>query len=116
LIPDSQGTCLSSLQKHIFLDLISGRLPEIGECFLQISNMIFLLRAFHYDIINIGQHISAYLRMKDLGCHSAEASFNILEPLRHSKIAICAIGGYEASFWVILLFHPDLVVARVTIQ
>jgi hypothetical protein len=47
---------------------------------LQISNVIFLLRAFHYDIINIGQHISAYLGMKDLGCHSAEASSSILEP------------------------------------
>jgi hypothetical protein len=28
-------------------------LPEISECFLQISDMIFLLRAFYYDIINI---------------------------------------------------------------
>jgi hypothetical protein len=27
---------------------------EIGKCFLQISNVIFLLCAFHYDIINIG--------------------------------------------------------------
>jgi hypothetical protein len=57
---------------------------------MQISNVIFLLRAFHYDIINIGQHIPAYLRMKDLGCHSAEASSSIFKPLRHPKIAICA--------------------------
>jgi hypothetical protein len=47
---------------------------------LQISNVIFLLRAFNYDIINIGQHIPAYLRMKDSGCHSAETSSTFLSP------------------------------------
>jgi hypothetical protein len=86
-------------------------LPEIGKCFLQISNVIFLLRAFHYDIINIGQHISAYLGMKDLGYHSGEASSNILEPLRHPKIAIGATGSYEASLRLILFLHPYLMTA-----
>jgi hypothetical protein len=42
--------------------------------------VIFLLRAFNYNIINIGHHIPAYLRMKDSGCHSAEASSIILSP------------------------------------
>jgi hypothetical protein len=53
-------------------------LPEVGKCLLQINNVILLLRAFNYDIINISQHIPAYLRMKDSGCHSAEASSSIL--------------------------------------
>jgi hypothetical protein len=78
---------------------------------LQISNVIFLLRAFHYDIINIGQHISAYLGMKDLGCHSAEASSSILEPLGHPKVAIGATGSYEASLRLIFLLHLDLMIA-----
>jgi hypothetical protein len=75
------------------------------------SNVIFLLRAFHYDIINIGQYIPAYLRMKDLGCHSAEASPSILEPLRHPKVAIGATGSYEASLWLVFLLHPNLMIA-----
>jgi hypothetical protein len=79
--------------------------------FLQISNVIFLLRAFHYDITNIGQHISAYLGMKDFGYHSAEASSSILEPLRHPKIAIGATGSYEASLQLIFLRHLDLMIA-----
>jgi hypothetical protein len=72
--------------------------------------VIFLLRAFDNDIINIGQHISAYLGMKDLGCHSAEASSSILEPLRHPKIAIGATGSYEASLRLIFV-HLDLMIA-----
>jgi hypothetical protein len=86
-------------------------LPEIGKCLLQISNVIFLLRAFHYDIINIGQYIPAYLRMKDLGCHSAKASSSILKPPRHPKIAIGATRGYEASLRLVFLLHPNLMVA-----
>jgi hypothetical protein len=49
--------------------------------------------------------------MKDLGCHSAEASSSILEPLRHPKIAIGATGSYEASLWLIFLRHLDLMIA-----
>jgi hypothetical protein len=49
--------------------------------------------------------------MKDLGCHSAEASSSILEPLRHPKIAIGATGSYEASLRLIFLLHPDLMIA-----
>jgi hypothetical protein len=70
----------------------------------QISNVIFLLCAFHYDIINIGQYIPAYLRMKDLGCHSAEASSSIFKPLRHPKIAIGTTRGYEASLRLVFIF------------
>jgi hypothetical protein len=40
------------------------------------------------------------LRMKDLCCHSAEASSSVLEPLRHPKVTICTTGGYEAGFWL----------------
>jgi hypothetical protein len=85
-------------------------LPKIGKCFLQISNVVFLLRALHYDIINVGHHISAYLGMKDLGCHSAEASSSILDPLMHPKISIGATGSYEASLGLIFLLHPDLMI------
>jgi hypothetical protein len=73
--------------------------------------MAFVVLHFHYDIINIGQHISAYLGMKDLGCHSAEASSSILEPLRHPKIVIGATGIYEASLRLIFLFHPNLMIS-----
>jgi hypothetical protein len=85
-------------------------LPEIGKCLLQVSNVILLLRAFYYNVINISQHIPAYLRVKDLGCHSSEASSSILEPLRHPKIAISTTGSYEASLWLILLLHPNLMI------
>jgi hypothetical protein len=110
LIPNNQGTCPSSPQKHTFLYLFQASLPEIGKCLLQISNVIFLLRAFHYDIINIGQYIPAYLRMKDLSYHPAEASSDIFEPLKHPKIAIGATGSYEASLRLIFL-HPYLMIA-----
>ena len=73
--------------------------------------MILLLRASHNDIINIGQDISAQLRPQHLGCHSAEASTSILEPLMHPKIAVSTAGGYEASLWLIFLLHLDLMVA-----
>jgi hypothetical protein len=73
--------------------------------------MVFLLCAFYYDIINICQHISANLGVKTFGSHYAEDSSSILEPLRHPKIAIGATRRYEACLWLILLFHPDLVIA-----
>ena len=71
----------------------------------------FLLRAFHYDIINIGQYISAYFRMKDLDCHSAKTSSSILEPLRHPKVAIGVTGSYEASLRLVFLLHLNLMIA-----
>jgi hypothetical protein len=43
-------------------------------------------------------NILAYLIMKDLGCHFAEASSSILEPLRHPKVTISTTGSYEACF------------------
>jgi hypothetical protein len=73
--------------------------------------MILLLRALYNDVINISQHIPAYLRVKDLGCHSAEASSSILEPLRHPKVAISATRSYEASLRLIFLLHPNLMIA-----
>jgi hypothetical protein len=76
----------------------------------------FLLRAFYYDVINISQHIPAYLRVKDLGYHSAEASSIIHEPLRHPKVAISTTGSYEASLWLIFLLHPNLMIALVIVQ
>jgi hypothetical protein len=72
--------------------------------------MILLLRAFYYDVINISQHIPAYLRVKDLGCHSVEASSSILEPLRHPKVAISSTQSYEASLWLIFLLHLNLMI------
>ena len=73
--------------------------------------MIFLLRALYYDVINISQYIPTNLRVKNLGSHSAEASSSILEPLRHPKVTIGTTKSYESCFWLILLFHPDLVIA-----
>jgi hypothetical protein len=70
-----------------------------------------LLRAFYYDVINISQHIPIYLRVKDLGCHPAEASSNILEPLRHPKVALSTTGSYEDGLWLIFLLHPNLMIA-----
>jgi hypothetical protein len=61
---------------------------EVGKCLLQISNMVFLLCALYYDIINICQHISANLGVKDFGSHPAEASSSILKPLGHPKVTI----------------------------
>jgi hypothetical protein len=78
--------------------------------------MIFLLRALYYDVINISQYIPANLRVKNLGSHSVEASSSILEPLRHPKVAIGATRSYEACLWLILLFHPNLMITRITIQ
>jgi hypothetical protein len=43
-------------------------------------------------------NIPAYLRMKDSGCHSVEASSSIFKPLRHPKIAICATGVMKLVF------------------
>jgi hypothetical protein len=78
---------------------------------LQISDMVFLLCAFYYNIINICQHIYANLGVENFGSHSTEASSSILEPLRHPKVAIGATRSYEACLWFILLFHPDLMIA-----
>jgi hypothetical protein len=86
-------------------------LPEIGKRLLQVGNMILLFHAFYYDVINISQHIPAYLRVKNLGCHSAEASSGILEPLRHPKVTISTTRSYEACLWLILFLHPNLVIA-----
>jgi hypothetical protein len=91
-------------------------LPEIGKCLLQVSNMIFLFRAFYYDVIDVSQHIPAYLRVKDLSYHSAKASSSILEPPGHPKVTISTAGSYEACFWLILFLHPNLVIARVAVQ
>jgi hypothetical protein len=71
---------------------------------------IFLLRTFDYDIINICQNILANMRAKDFGSHSAEASFSILEPLGHSKVAVCSIRSDEACFRLDLLLHPHLMI------
>jgi hypothetical protein len=73
--------------------------------------VIFLLRAFHYDVIDICQNIPANLRAKDFGRHFAKASSGILEPLGHSKVAVGPTRGYEACLKLILLFHPDLMIA-----
>jgi hypothetical protein len=73
--------------------------------------VIFLLRAFYYDVINICQNIPANLRAEDFGSHSVEASSNILEPLEHPKVALSYARGYEAYFRLILLLHLDLMIA-----
>jgi hypothetical protein len=73
--------------------------------------VIFLLHAFYNDIIDICQDISANLRAKDFGGHSAEASFGILKPLGHPKVAIGPTRGYETRFRLVLLLHPYLMIA-----
>ena len=78
---------------------------------MQISNVVFLLRTFDYDIINICQNIPANLSAENLGSHPVEAYSSILEPLRHPKIAISSTGGYEACFGLIFFFHQNLMVA-----
>ena len=72
---------------------------------------MFLLRAFHYDVIDIYQNIPANLRAENLGSHYVEASFSILEPLRHPKVTIYTTGGDEAGFSLIFFLHPDLMIA-----
>jgi hypothetical protein len=78
--------------------------------FLQVGNVIFLLRSFYYDIIDICQNIAANLRAEDFGSHSAEACSSILEPLGHPKVAVSSTRGYKACFRLIL-HHPDLMIA-----
>jgi hypothetical protein len=73
--------------------------------------VIFLLRSFYNDIIDICQDIPANMRAKDFGGHSAKASSGILEPLVHPKVAIGPTRGYEACFRLVLLLHPDLMIA-----
>jgi hypothetical protein len=73
--------------------------------------VIFLLRAFDYDIISICQHILANLGVENFDSHPAEASSSILEPLRHPEVVVCPIGGYEACLGLIFFLHPNLVVA-----
>jgi hypothetical protein len=79
--------------------------------FLQISNVIFLLRAFYYDIINICQHILANLGVEDFGSHPAEASSSVLEPLGHPKVAVGSTRGYESCFGFIFFLHLNLMIA-----
>ena len=85
-------------------------LLKLANVSLQISNVIFLLRAFDYDIINICQHISANLGVKNFGSHPTEASSNILDPLGQPKVTIGPTRSYEACLRLILL-HPDLMIA-----
>jgi hypothetical protein len=73
--------------------------------------MIFLLRAFYNDVIDICQDIPVNLRAKESRGHSIEASSNILEPLGHPKVAIGPTRGYEACLRLIFLLHPDLMIA-----
>jgi hypothetical protein len=73
--------------------------------------VIFLLRAFDYDIISICQHILANLGVENFDSHPAEASSSILEPLSHPEVVVCPIGGYEACLGLIFFLHPNLVVA-----
>jgi hypothetical protein len=73
--------------------------------------MVFLFCALYYDIIDICQHISANLGVKNFGSHSAEASSSILEPLRHPKITIGPTRSYKACLWLIVLFYLDLMIA-----
>jgi hypothetical protein len=78
----------------------------------QSRNLPFFTPKTHFSGFNFRPAcISAYLRMKDLGCHSAEASSIILEPLTHPKITIGATGSYEAGLRLILLFHPYLMIS-----
>jgi hypothetical protein len=72
--------------------------------FLAISNVIFLLHAFYYDIINICLYILANLGVENFGSHPVEASSSILEPLRHPKVAVCPTGGYESCLGLIFFF------------
>jgi hypothetical protein len=78
--------------------------------------VIFLLRAFHYDVIDLCQNIYANLRAKDFGSHSVEASSSILEPLRHPNVAVGPTRGYEACLRLMFLLHLDLMIAGITIQ
>jgi hypothetical protein len=96
LIPNNQEIFPSSLRRHIFWIQLETSPSEISKCLLQISNMIFLLHAFNYDVINICQHILADLRVEDFGSHPAKASSSILEPLGHPKVAVGSTGGYES--------------------
>jgi hypothetical protein len=73
--------------------------------------VIFLLRAFYYDIIDICQDTTANLRDEDFGGHSAKASSGILEPLGHPKVVVSPTRGYEAYFGLVLLLHLDLMIA-----
>jgi hypothetical protein len=73
--------------------------------------VIFLLRDFYNDIINICQHILANLGVKNLGSHPAEASSSVLEPLGHPKVAVSSTGGYEACLGFVLFLHPNLMIA-----
>jgi hypothetical protein len=59
--------------------------------------MVFLLCASNNNIVNICQHISTKLCSQHLGYHYGETSTSILEPLRHSKVAISDAGSYEDS-------------------
>jgi hypothetical protein len=72
---------------------------------------MFLLHAFHYDVIDICQNIPANLRAENFGSHSAEASSSILEPLRHPKVAVSPTRGYEACLRFVFFLHPDLMIA-----
>jgi hypothetical protein len=74
-------------------------------------DLIFLLRAFHYDVIDICQNIPANLRTKDFSSHSTEASSGILEPLGHPKVAVGPTRGYEACLRLIFRLHSDLMIA-----
>jgi hypothetical protein len=88
---------------------------KISEGLLEVLDVTLLLRASYNDIINIGQDISAKLCAQHLCCHPTEASASIIEPLRHPKIAISATRGYETSLWLIFLFHPNLMIARIAV-
>jgi hypothetical protein len=73
--------------------------------------LIFLLRDFDYDIINIWQHTLADLRVEDFGSHPAEASSSIFEPLGHLKVEVSPTSGYEACLGLVFFLHPNLMVA-----
>jgi hypothetical protein len=72
--------------------------------------VILLLHTSYNNVIDISQNIHAQLRTQHFGCHSTKASSGILEPLRHSKIAVSVAGGYETSLRLIFLLHTNFMV------
>jgi hypothetical protein len=65
-------------------------LVHISEGLGQVRDVRLFLLACDYDVVDIGQHISAYLVLQCCIRHSTKHGTCVAQPLRHSHIAICA--------------------------
>ena len=88
---------------------------EIEHC-LQILDVIFLVAAFHNQIINVTFDCFPEMFLENLSHRSLVCGTGILQTERHHRIAEDAEGCSKRRMLLILWMHLDLVISRKSIH